>query len=141
LSYCFEQAPQALGELVRVTRPDGWLGLLVMNLHGTIHSSLPSVLATAVENNREIMATGDLNRAINGHECHLFRIDEIQELLESCGLTEVELHANGWLVPINGIESLEEHSEIWQFLFEAELRASRESPGAGTHVIAWSRVP
>jgi hypothetical protein len=113
-----------------------------MNLYGTLHSFLPGVLAITVENNREIVASGDLDRAVNdGHECHLFNIEEIRALLLDSGVTDFELHANGWLIPNSGVEIPESDPVVWQFLFEAELRASRESPGAGTHIIAWGRLP
>ncbi len=142
LSYCFERAPQALAELVRVTRPGGWLGLSVMSLHGTLHSFLSGVIAIAVEDNRKVLATGNLDRAINdGHECHLFRPDELRSLLEVGGLREIELHANGWLVPNGGVGIPEGDPAVSQFLLEAELEASRDCPGAGTHIIAWGRVP
>ncbi len=142
LSYCFDQAPQALAELVRVTRSGGWLGLSVMNLFGTIHSFLPEVLAIPVETNREIMASGNLDRIVNeGHECHLFRIDELKALLTACRLNDIEFHANGWLIPNSGVEVPEDDSPVWQLLFETERQASQESPGAGTHIIAWARVP
>ena len=32
-------------------------------------------------------------------------------------------------------------SAEWRFLFNVELSASRESPAAGTHLIAFARVP
>jgi hypothetical protein len=113
-----------------------------MNLYGTIHSFLPGVLALDVENNREIVTSGNLDRMVNdGHECHLFHVDEIRALLVACGLNDVELHADGWLIPNSSVEIPDGDTAVWQFLFEAELRASRESPGAGTHIIAWGRVP
>jgi len=142
LSYCFERAPQALGELVRVTRRGGRLGLSVMNLHGSMHAFLPGVLAVELARNRQIVASGDLGRDINEsrHECHMFRVDELRALLVAHGLRDVELHASGWLTPASGVE-IAEGDAAWPFLFEAELAASRESPGAGTHIIAWARVP
>ena len=142
LSYCFERAPEALSEMVRVTRPGGWIGLSVMNLFGTIHGFLPGVLAVALDDNRQIVANGNLDRKVNdGHECHMFRVDEIRGLLVSCGLNDLEFYANGWLIPNTGVQISESDSELWEFLFETELKASRESPGAGTHIIAFGRAP
>jgi hypothetical protein len=77
----------------------------------------------------------------NGHECHVFRVDEIRKLLSEAGLSDIELHANQWIVPDDKANIPNVGSEAWAFLFEAEIEASRESPGAGTHIMAWGRVP
>ena len=45
------------------------------------------------------------------------------------------------MIPNDDIEAPEVGTEAWNMLFEAELQASAESPGAGTHIIAWGRVP
>jgi hypothetical protein len=141
LSYCFERAPAAIDELIRVTRSGGLLGLSVMNLFGSMHTFLPGVLELPPAANRAILSTGDLKRDENhGHECHLFRVDEIRDLLADAGLLDVELHANGWIVPDDKASVPEVGSDAWNVLLEAELAASRESPGAGTHIIAWGRV-
>ena len=141
LSYCFDQFPTALSELIRVTRPGGRVGLSVMNLLGTIHTFLPAVLTIPVSTNQEILKSGDLTRTVNeGHECHMFRVSELSQLLTDSGLEAIELHASGWLIYGNDVEIPEPHTDAWRYLFEAELEASRESPGAGTHIIAWGVV-
>lgn len=143
LSYCFDEAGAALGELMRVTRPGGWIGLSVMCLFGTIHRRLAGVLTVDPETNRGIVATGDLPRDVaTGHECHLFRPQELQELLDAAGLTSRELHATGWLVHDESpLDLPEPGSDAWEWLLEAELAASEASPGAGTHILAWGRAP
>lgn len=142
VSYCLDHAPVAVRELVRVARPGGWIGMSVMNLFGTIHSFLPGVLDTDTATNEELLRSGDLRRSVkSGHECHLFRVSELRELLTSSGLRDVELFATGWVVPDNTIAIPERDSDAWRFLFDAELEASQESPGAGTHILAWGRVP
>ena len=60
-------------------------------------------------------------------------------LLTDAGLVDVELSASGFLV--EGLEIPEIGSAEWEWLLEAELAASVESPGAGTHIIAWAKVP
>jgi SAM-dependent methyltransferase len=140
LSYCFDQAPRAVSELVRVTRSNSWLGLSVMSLYGTMHRFLPGVLVIPPAKNRQILASGDLDRDTNErHECHMFRVAEIRELLVGSGLKDVELYASGWLTT-DSVNLPEVDSDEWRFLLEAEVEASRESPGAGTHIIAWCRV-
>jgi SAM-dependent methyltransferase len=142
ISYCFEHASVAVQELVRVTRAGGVVGLSAMNLLGSIRRSLPKVLATPLAANRRILETGDLQRddTPDGHECHMFRSDELRELLTDGGLEEVELYANGWLVPDDDAEVPEEGTAAWQWLFAAELEASKESPAASTQIIAWAKV-
>ena len=142
VSYCFERAPDAITELARVTRPGGAIGLSVMNLFGSLHRFMPAVLRAPARVNRNILATGDLERDTNErHECHLFQVEELRDLLVTAGLTEIELFAHGWLVANDELDIPASGTEDWDLLLDAELRASRESPGAGTHIIAWARVP
>jgi SAM-dependent methyltransferase len=141
LSYCFDQVGHALRELSRVTRPGGLLGVSVMSLHGSLHHHLRGVLAVPLELNRRIVASGDLPREVSGNECHMFRVDELAALLTDSGLVDVELSASGFLISVEGLELPEIGSPEWEWLLEAELAASAESPGAGTHLIAWARVP
>jgi SAM-dependent methyltransferase len=145
LSYCFDQVGRALSELSRVTRPGGLLGVSVMSLHGALHHHLGGVLVLPLELNRRIVASGDLPREVSGHECHMFRVDELAALLTDAGFVDVELSASGFLLPLEvpsaGLALPESGSAEWEWLLEAELAASVESPGAGTHIIAWARVP
>ena len=141
LSYCFDQAGRAIREMSRVTRPGGLLGVSVMSLHGALHHHLRGVLAVPLELNRRIVSSGDLPREVSGHECHMFRVDELAALLADAGLIDIELSASGFLLPLEGLDLPEIGSAEWKWLLEAEWAASIESPGAGTHIIAWARVP
>ena len=142
LSYCFDQADRALSELVRVTRPGATVGLSVMNLWGSLHRFFAAVLAVPLETNRHIIATGNLTREVNeGHECHMFRLDEFETLLIQAGLRDIELLADGWVIPNDQVKTSDPGSDEWNMLFEAELNASRESPGAGTHILAFTKAP
>ena len=52
-----------------------------------------------------------------------------------------ELYANGWLSAAHTVDLPEEGTPDWELLVDMELEASRESPGAGPHIIAWATVP
>jgi SAM-dependent methyltransferase len=141
LSYCFDQVGPAIRELSRVTRPGGVLGVSVMSLYGSLHHHLRGVLAVPLEMNRRIVASGDLPREVSGNECHMFCVDELATLLTDAGFVDVELSASGFLVPAGGLDLPEIGSAEWEWLVDAELAACAESPGAGTHIIAWAKVP
>jgi len=141
LSYCFDQVGCAIRELSRVTRPGGLVGVSVMSLHGSLHHHLRGVLAVPLELNRRIVASGDLPREVSGNECHMFRVDELAALLTDAGLVDLELSASGFLASVGGVDLPEIGSAECEWLLDAEWAASIESPGAGTHIIAWARVP
>ena len=148
LSYVFEERVLALRELIRVTSPGGKLLLGVMSLWGAVHQYLPGVLSIDIEENRGIIATGDLTPERIGpdrHYCHMFRSDEFRSFLEEAGLEVVAMSASDCLA-VNWAETLDEIPEDdpkWQYLIEMEIEASRE-PGSldmGTHLIAVCQVP
>jgi SAM-dependent methyltransferase len=146
LSYVFDRRDEALAEIRRVTAPGGCILLSVMSLWGSMHSALPAVLRIAPEQNRRVVATGDLSpdspAGIN-HFCHLFRAAELRRFLEGAGLTVEVLSASN-TVSANWHEQLEEFepgSEAWRQLRAFELEACCE-PGCldmGTHIIAVCR--
>jgi hypothetical protein len=71
----------------------------------------------------------------------MFRVDELEGLLTDAGFVDVELSASGFIIPLEESDVPEVGGAEWEWLLEAELAASLESPGAGTHIIAWARVP
>lgn len=141
VSYCLDRAQDAVSELARVTRSGGTVGLSVMSLFGAMHRFYQWILPMPVSVNQAIIESGDLPRDINdGHECHMFRVDELRDLLRGAGLRDIECHASGWLIPNGEFTLPEQGTEAWTMLLDADLRASAEMPGAGTHIIAWGRV-
>ena len=154
LSYCFDQARIAARELVRVTRPGGTVGASVMNLYGTIHRILPTLLDVAPATSRQLLDTGDMpermpttdggtsafSNAPIGHRLHLFRLEEFRALLDDSGLLDIEVSAAGWITAIHELD-IADSPECWEQLLEIELEAGAESPGAGTSMLAWGTVP
>ena len=142
MSYCFDQAGVALRELMRVAKPGARLMLSVMNQLGSLHQFLPGVLQGDASENEHVLRSGDLSRAANGgHECKLYRLDELRALLKSAGLEDLDIQAPGWLTSVHHLELPSKGSAQWRFLLEAELAASRESPAAGSHLVAMARTP
>jgi SAM-dependent methyltransferase len=147
LSYVFDQAPRAIHELSRVTKPGGVLLFGVMSIWGTVHHYLPALYDIDLDVNRAIIAKGDLlpEHEAGNNYCHMYRATELRDLLESCGLTVEVLSASDCLSATWGeaLETIHQDAEAWQFLIEIELEACRE-PGCvdmGTHTIAVCRKP
>jgi SAM-dependent methyltransferase len=136
LSYVLDQAPRALGELLRVTRPGGHVLVSVMSLLGAARAffaALPPMIEEfgwerAVD---EIFRSGDLSAEINrGHVCRLYRWSDLERLFADQPCRVVLASAANFLSVAN---------EQWDERFlDLEVAACRE-PGAldgGTHIIA-----
>jgi SAM-dependent methyltransferase len=143
LSYVFERAGDALGELVRVTRPGGHVLLSVMSRLGSTQRYLPAVFELVrdfgLEPVRHVLGTGDLSAEVNnGHRLHMFTWAELRALLEAQPCTLVAASAANYLALRDDglLEGLDER--LWDAFLEWELEACRQ-PGAldgGTHIIA-----
>ena len=136
LSYVLGEAPRALGELLRVTRPGGHLLLSVMSLLGAARAffdHFPGLIdefgwERAV---RDIFETGDLPADVNrGHVCRLYRWSDLERLFAPHPCRVVAASAANFLSVGN---------DAWDERFlELELEVCRE-PGAldgGTHIVA-----
>ena len=143
ISYVFERAGDAVGELVRVTRPDGHVLLSVMSRLGSTRRYLPAVFELVEEFGLEqvgrVFETGDLSAEINnGHRLHMFTWAEFRDLLAAQPCTLVAASAANYL-SLREDELLEGLDEpLWSAFLEWELDACRH-PGAldgGTHMIA-----
>jgi SAM-dependent methyltransferase len=151
LSYVFDRAGQAVDELLRVTRPGGYLLVSVMSLFGTLRVFFPAVLDLIEQfglqrGMEDVIRTGDLPAEINeGHPMHLYRGAELLALLGDHGAEVVAASAANFLSPGHDefLEEIVDRADLWQAALRAEIDACRQ-PGAldgGTHMIAVARRP
>ncbi len=150
LSYVMDRADQALGELLRVTKPGGHVLLGVMSLHGSLHAFLAGADAEieefGIDEMQAIFESGDLpsNHSQIGTPMHLFTWDELRGLLERHDCHVVVASAANFL-SIGNDEICERwlHDEaMWERFLGWEISSSAQ-PGAidaGTHIIAVIRA-
>jgi SAM-dependent methyltransferase len=146
LSYVFDRKDLALQEIYRVLKSSGKALLGVMSLWGTIHEFFPSVLDVPVQQNAEIIKTGDLHPDIYEnvkHRCHLFTAFELNNILQANNLIVDLISASNCLSAAWGdrLNDILKDPDRWSELLRMELEASR-SPGCldlGTHLIAVCR--
>jgi SAM-dependent methyltransferase len=97
LSYVLDDAERCVAELVRVTKPGGYVLLSVMSLVGTILHYLPLLLdlvrRDGADKNEEIIRTGFLSEEPDyGHlAMKLYRWSELETLLSRHGTTVARL--------------------------------------------------
>jgi SAM-dependent methyltransferase len=146
LSYVFEHADTALNEMLRVTRPGGFVLLSVMSLLGSTRATLPPILGLArvhgVNAVDQVTATGDLLGDINnGHRCHMFRWSELKAMLQRQGCTIEAAAASGCLAPgqADALQAvMENEPDLWERFLAWELDLCQEDGAidGGTHIIA-----
>jgi hypothetical protein len=141
-----DRADQALGELLRVTRPGGHLLLRVMSLHGSLHAFLGGVESEieefGIDEMQAIVETGDLpaHHSSMGTPAHLFGWIELRSLLEQHDCDVVVASAAN-LLSIGNDEICErwlQDPEMWERFLSWEVTSCAQ-PGAidgGTHIIA-----
>ena len=138
LSYVVDRRQEALAELVRVTRPDGYVVVSVMSLVGALTHYLDVALDLVRRDGsdpmEEIVRTGFLpEKPDYGHlDMHLFRWRELEALLARHGEV-VAAAAAGLLKPSGPVEP-----ELQPVLTRLELDLGAE-PGAidgGEHMLA-----
>lgn len=148
LSYVFDLASDALAELLRVTRPGGYVFLGVMSSLGTWRFYTESVLDEIQEfgllRYQKLFEDGDVTgrlAAKGTHHCHMFRWSELRSLIEehSCEILEVSacsFLANNKYIQ-RSLEQAMQNLEVWNAFLRWELEFSRE-PGAidaSSHII------
>ena len=148
LSYTFDRADQAVGELLRVTRPGGRVLLSVMSLLGTSRRFLGALLDLARRHGSglvdELFASHDQIGVIaEGHRFRYYTWASLQALLARHPCTIIDASAANFLAIGNNEDLLEPllqdpHSALWDAYLVWEVECCRQ-PGAidaGTHIIA-----
>jgi SAM-dependent methyltransferase len=137
LSYVIEEAPRAMAELARVTRPGGHVLVSVMALVGATINAIDGVLAIADQYGAAavsgVTASGLLPREYGGHlPMKMYRWRELRELLSAHG--EIVASAATGL-----FKDSPEHEELLARI-ELELGAEPGAIDAGRHILAVVRV-
>lgn len=141
ISYLFDQADAGLGELLRVTKPGGYVLFSVMSLAGTLRRYLAGIPEDVRERGLDgverLLATGDL---FGAHSCHLYRWSELQALLARHPCAVIAASAANFLAIGNdaAVETLRRDPALWNAYLDWEVAFGAE-PGAidgGTHIIA-----
>jgi SAM-dependent methyltransferase len=148
LSYTFDRADQAMGELLRVTRPGGRVLLSVMSLLGTSRRFLGALLELARRHGAGVVdalfASHDQIGVIaEGHRFRYYTWASLQALLARHPCTIIDASAANFLAIGNNEQLLEPllhdpHSDVWDAYLAWEVECCRQ-PGAidaGTHMIA-----
>jgi 2-polyprenyl-3-methyl-5-hydroxy-6-metoxy-1,4-benzoquinol methylase len=145
LSYVFEDAENAFGQLLQVVRPGGTVLASVMATLGSLRYFFPVVVDEidryGVEVYDHIIATGDL-RAIGEtgtHTCRMFRWHEINSMIatQPCRLVVASASNCMSLGDPAAVEVLEADPERWAWFLNWEASLCRE-PGlldSGTHIL------
>ena len=148
LSYVRDDADRALGELVRVTRPGGYVLVSVMSTLGAMRAFLPALIdearAFGGQHAERIFLSGDLERDTNaGHELRMYRWSQLAALCERHGEV-VSAAAANFLTAGEDAAVLDGLTpDEWERLLAWEVRLCRE-PGvldAGSHILAAIRTP
>lgn len=148
LSYVRDGAPDALAELVRVTRPGGHVLLSVMSTLGAMRAFLPAVVDEhrrfGPEHIDGILRTGELRRDTNrGHEMRMFRWPEVAALCAGHGEIVAASAANYLTAGPESAVPGDLSEDEWQRLLSWERHICRE-PGVldtGTHILVALRTP
>lgn len=150
LSYVLEYINEALEEVLRVTKPRGYVLASVMSCLGTYHHLLENVFEEVRKGELgldifdELTRTGDVvgKLANEGtHQCHMYRWSELKEILDNHQVDIVDVSACNFLstglVREEMLSELMNNPEKWTALLKWELDFSKE-PGAidgGTHML------
>lgn len=140
LSYVLEHVHQALNEVIRVTRPGGYILASVMSCLGTYQHLIGNVFEASEELGMEIFdeltRTGEVigKLASKGtHQCHMYRWSELSAILSEHPVEIVDVSGSNFLSSGMAHEELltkwMSDSKKWRIFLQWELDFSRE-PGA-----------
>lgn len=148
LSYVFEDAPVAMAELLRVTRPGGTVVASVMSTLGAhryyMRAVIEETLGHGTDITDKIWRTGDL-RPIQptGHVCQMYRADQILDLVAHAGAETTAISASNWasLADPDALARLEAHPHHWARFLDNEAWACRQlgALDGGTHILFAAR--
>jgi 2-polyprenyl-3-methyl-5-hydroxy-6-metoxy-1,4-benzoquinol methylase len=144
VSYVLERADDAVAELLRVTKPGGYLLLSVMSLVGSFVHALPIVMEQrrhlGPEALEEVLRTGVIGPGLtNGHlTMRLFRSRELRELLarHPCELVVLSASTLSDRTHHDLVLSLDDETRAALVAAEVELAAEPGAVDAGSHLIA-----
>jgi SAM-dependent methyltransferase len=151
LSYVFDRAERAVGELLRVTRPGGYVLLSVMSLLGTTRRFLGPAVDVARQHGPEVihdlLNTHDQLGVLAGnHRFRYYTWASLQSLLAQHPCDVVAAAAANFLAIGNNeavIEPVVQDPQLWEAYLAWEVACCRQ-PGAldgGTHIIAVANKP
>jgi SAM-dependent methyltransferase len=155
LNYLFADAEAALRELVRVTRPNGWLLASASSRWGVLRFVAGSEAIDPADflgrpeywHIRSVAENGDLpaHPRVQQPPRHFFTADELADLLRGAGLHDVQLASAPALAAAlyDRVEAIEQVPEAWETLLDLEERAYVQ-PGlrdVGEFLLAKGRVP
>jgi ubiquinone/menaquinone biosynthesis C-methylase UbiE len=141
VSYVLEQANNALVEMLRVLKPEGYLLLSVMSLIGTTQARFEEITAIAnfTQLVNQVNGNGFLDRT-NNNQLKMYRASELRKLLQNCGCKIMAMSASNCLSN-NRNQFLEQNlvkTDSWSDFLQWELDFCAEdgSLDSGTHIIA-----
>ena len=120
ISYVFEDAPDAVAELLRVTRSDGLVVASVMSMLGAYRHFIRAVAGEIVQLGDAamdaVLRTGDLRPTQPiGHVCQMYRSDQLPQLVAQAGGRVTSMSASNWasLGDHEGLQQLEADTQHW----------------------------
>jgi ubiquinone/menaquinone biosynthesis C-methylase UbiE len=155
ISYTCEKRFEAIGELIRVTKPGGYLLISVMGRMGVrnvVRKGNISILEDPDENAElgtsywSVLETGDLpgfdsRIGIRHPAMHLFTAEELMSLFKGCDILEVA-GSNVTASEISSdLEAIAQNPKAWETVVKLEKKANTD-PGlvnSGTHIILVTR--
>ncbi|MEY9956704.1 class I SAM-dependent methyltransferase [Streptacidiphilus sp. MAP5-52] len=150
LSYTFEQADQAMSELVRAVRPGGVVLASVMSLWGTWRARFTGVTAMEAQHGSAVgdlvLRTGDLRHVPDmEHVCRMFTWQQVTELVTRSGAFLLDGSASNWtsLTELDLLVDLERDPERWQRFLDHEVAAcaAEGCRDGGTHILFAAQGP
>ncbi|MFF5209066.1 class I SAM-dependent methyltransferase [Streptosporangium sp. NPDC000396] len=150
LSCVLDRVPDALAELVRVTKPGGVIIVSVTSRYGYLRAGLEPILELAGSGDQlaaidDAVVTGDIVGITADMELlttHFFTWAELKEALEVAGCEIAAASASNFLsADFPKLDALLEDPAVMEAFTRWELEACR-APGAidgGTHIIAVAR--